>query len=89
MDEKHDVITAEDMKQALESHGGLRGCRAAVVEVDTTKAVGNDNKIPGISLINNFLLSEAEFVLGRPTTLDLGTIWHMTSYVSRNKGTLG
>ena len=58
MDERHDVITAEDMKQALESHGGLRGCRAAVVEVDTTKAVGNDNKIPGISLINNFLFEE-------------------------------
>ena len=46
VDERHDVTTAEDMKQALESHGGLRGCRAAVVEVDTTKAVGNDNKIP-------------------------------------------
>ena len=58
MDERHDVITAEDMKQALESHGGLRGCRAAVVEVDSTKAVGNDNKIPGISLINNFLFEE-------------------------------
>ena len=58
MDERHDVITAEDMKQALESHGGLRGCRAAVVEVDTTKAVGNDNKIPGISLIKNSLFEE-------------------------------
>ena len=39
VDEKHDVITAEAMKQALESHGGLKGCRAAVVEVDTTKVV--------------------------------------------------
>ena len=58
VDERHDVTTAEDMKQALESHGSLRGCRAAVVEVDTTKAVGNDNKIPGISLINNFLFEE-------------------------------
>ena len=55
VNEKHDVVTAEDMKQALESHGGLKGCRAAVVEVDTTKAAGMDNKIPGISLINNFL----------------------------------
>ncbi|KAL9976835.1 hypothetical protein ACROYT_G014170 [Oculina patagonica] len=54
VNEKHDVTTADDMKQALESHGGLKGCRAAVVEVDTTKAAGMDNKIPGISLINNF-----------------------------------
>ena len=58
VDERHDVITAEDIKQALESHGGLRGCRTAVVEVDTTKAVGNGNKIPGISLINSFLFEE-------------------------------
>ena len=27
VNEKHDVITAEDMKQALESHGVLKGCR--------------------------------------------------------------
>ncbi|KAL9969601.1 hypothetical protein ACROYT_G021834 [Oculina patagonica] len=47
VNEKHDVTTADDMKQALESHGGLKGCRAAVVEVDTTKAAGMDNKIPG------------------------------------------
>ena len=46
------------MNKGLESHGGLRGCRAAVVEVDTSKAVGNDNKIPGISLINNFLFEK-------------------------------
>ncbi|KAL9985193.1 hypothetical protein ACROYT_G007563 [Oculina patagonica] len=54
VNEKHDVTTADDMKQALESHGGLKGCRAAVMEVDTTKAASMDNKIPGISLINNF-----------------------------------
>ena len=35
--EKHDVLTAEDIKQAIESQGGLKGCRAAVVEVDISK----------------------------------------------------
>ena len=58
VNEKHDVTTAEDMKEALESHGGLRGCRAAVVEVDTSKVVDGDNKIPGISLLNNFAFEE-------------------------------
>ena len=58
VDERHDGTTAEDMKQALESHGGLRRCREAVVEVDTTKAIGNDNKIPGTSQINHFLFEE-------------------------------
>ena len=27
----HDVVTAEDMKGAIESHGGIKGCRAAVI----------------------------------------------------------
>ena len=51
--EKHNVITAEDMKTALESHGGVKGVRAAVVQVDTTKEI-TANKIPGISPLNNF-----------------------------------
>ena len=37
VNEKHDVIRAEDMKAALESHGGIKGCRVAVPEVDTTR----------------------------------------------------
>ena len=45
VNEKHDVLAAEDMKQAIESHGGLKGCRAAVVEVDIWKDVVKDNKI--------------------------------------------
>ena len=55
VNEKHDVLSAEDMKTALESHGGIKGCRrAAVVEVDGTKETNSDNKIPGISVLNNF-----------------------------------
>ena len=53
VNEKHNVITAEDMKTALESHGGVKGVRAAVVQVDTNKEI-TANKIPGISLLNNF-----------------------------------
>lgn len=34
VNEKHDVLTAKDMKQAVESHRGLTGIRATVVEVD-------------------------------------------------------
>ncbi|KAI8515676.1 hypothetical protein Bbelb_064890 [Branchiostoma belcheri] len=29
VNEKHDVLTANDMKEALESHGGIKGCRVA------------------------------------------------------------
>lgn len=54
VNENNDVLTAEDMKKALESHGGLKGCRAAVVEVDSSKDLHEDNKIPDISLLYNF-----------------------------------
>jgi len=41
------------MKTALELHGGVKGVRAAVVQVDTTKEI-TVNKILGISLLNSF-----------------------------------
>ena len=58
VNERHDVVTAEDMKVALESRGGIKGCRAAVVEVDTTRERNKDSKIPGISVLNNFQYEE-------------------------------
>ena len=44
VNEKHDVIRAEDMKAALESHGGIKGCRVAVAEVDITREKKNKTK---------------------------------------------
>ena len=41
----------------LESNGGVKGVRAAVVQVDTTKEI-TANKILGISFLNNFLFEE-------------------------------
>ena len=58
VNENHEVITAEDIKAALESHGGIKGCRVAVVEVDTTRERNKDNKIPGIIVLNNFHYKE-------------------------------
>ena len=54
LNEKNYVGTAEEMKTALESHGGLRGCRVAVVEMESSKELNEGNKIPEISLLYNF-----------------------------------
>ena len=51
VNKNNDVTTAEEMKKALESHGGLRGCRVAVVEIDPFKDSHEANKIPDISLL--------------------------------------
>jgi len=58
VNERHEVVTAEDMKAALESHGGIKECRAAVGEVDTTRERNKDRRIPGISVVNNFQYEE-------------------------------
>ena len=42
------------MKVALESHGRVRGCGFAVVEIDKTQLNARAKKIPGISFLNNF-----------------------------------
>ena len=53
VNEKHDVVTAVDMKEALESYGGVRGCRIAVAEVDVSKAA-KPEEWRGISALFNF-----------------------------------
>ena len=54
VNEGHDVTTAEEMKVALEFHGGVRACRFAVVEIDKAKMNAEVSKIRGISFFNNF-----------------------------------
>ena len=57
VNEKNDVVSAEDMKRALESHGGVKGYNFIVAEVDMpSKATETTTakSIEGISLLNNF-----------------------------------
>lgn len=53
VNEKHDVLTAEDMKQAVESHRGLTGIRATVVEVDL-----NDPDVKEADQLNKATVNE-------------------------------
>ena len=53
VNEKHDVLTA------LESHGGLKACRIAVVKIDpVAENASPPNRIPGISLLSNFAFTK-------------------------------
>ena len=54
VNEKNDVVTAEDMKKALESNGGVRGCNFIVGEIDTSQVPEASQTIEGISFLNNF-----------------------------------
>ena len=53
VNEKHDVVFPEDLKAALESSGGIKGCRVLVVEVNGLKETGV-LKWEGISFYSSF-----------------------------------
>lgn len=50
----HDIKTAAQLKEAIDSYGGIKGCLAAVCELDHSKQNSDPIKWPGISQINNF-----------------------------------
>ena len=54
LNEGNDINTASDMKRALHSYGGVKGCRAAVCTVDTIKQDITTHKWKGITSFYNF-----------------------------------
>ena len=70
IDEGHNVTTAEEMKEALLSHGGIHGCRVAVLLIlcETLQ----QQKIPGITKLNNFEFSDGKLVAWRAYSIGSG-----------------
>ena len=58
INEKHDIVAAEDMKIALESNGGVKGCNFIVAEVDVSEAPEAGSHFGGVSYLNNFAYEE-------------------------------
>ena len=58
------------MKEALLSHGGIHGCRVAVLPIlcETLQ----QQKIPGISKLNNFEFSDGKLVAWRAYSIGSG-----------------
>ena len=66
INEGHDVTNAEQMKAALLSYGGVEGVRVATVERLEEHAVSNtQQKITGISKLNNFRFTNGKIVARR------------------------
>ena len=64
INEGHDVATAQQMKDAILSHGGVKGIRVAVVEAAICETP-EQRKIPGINKLNNFeFRNESVFTRG-------------------------
>ena len=61
VNEHNDVTTASEMKMALESYGGVKGCRYAVAEIKEPVERG-ETKWKGISYLYNFSFENPDSV---------------------------
>ena len=80
INEGKDVTNAQQIKDALLSHGGMEGVRVAVSDSLEESASGEAPKIAGISKLNNFHLTGGKltawraYAVGRGKLLELTTI---------------
>ncbi|KAK3748950.1 hypothetical protein QZH41_010037, partial [Actinostola sp. cb2023] len=65
LNEGHNVTTAKEMKDALLSHGGIKGVRVAVVENAEILTMREQKKMPGINKLNNFEYKQNKLVTWR------------------------
>ena len=64
INEGHDVTRAQEVKDAILSHGGIEGVRVAVVET-TIQEAPDKRKLHGINKLNNFEFRDDGCVLAR------------------------
>ena len=86
VNEGHDVTTAGEMKILLESHGGVRGCRFAVVEINKENLNAEVSKIPGISFLNNFQLNENGVRAWKAYQVGKGKYYPYSSVITKAQG---
>ena len=73
INEGHDVTNAEDMKTALLSHGGVTGVRVAVLSVVEGQEIAQQQqKIPGVSKLNNFQYRDGHLLAWRAYGIGVG-----------------
>ena len=54
LNEGNDIKTASDMKTAFESYGGVKGCYAAVCQVQPSAQTMTKHTMTGLKALNNF-----------------------------------
>ena len=86
VNEGHDITTAEEIKIALESHEGVRGCRFAVVEIDKSTQNSQVKKIPGISFLNNFMFFDDGFRAWKAYQIGEGHFYLYSSLTTNAQG---
>ena len=58
LNEGHDVVSADDLKRAILSHGGVRGVRVTLIDSTKQHPISLQGKVKGVSNLNNFHYGE-------------------------------
>lgn len=58
VNEGHDVVTADDLKKAIPSHGGVRDVRVTLVDSRKQHPTSLQGKLEGVRNLNNFYYGE-------------------------------
>ena len=58
INEGHDVVTAEDLREAILSYGGVRGVRVTLIDTSNVCPTSLRGKLEGVSSFNNFHFGE-------------------------------
>ena len=54
INEGHDLVSADDLKRAILSHGGVRGVRVTLIDSTKQQPISLQGKLEGVSSLNNF-----------------------------------
>ncbi|KAI8498178.1 hypothetical protein Bbelb_241220 [Branchiostoma belcheri] len=73
VNEKHNVSTAKDMKEALEAHGGVKGCRVAVAQM-APDGEHSGLKWEGVKALNNFQYEDDSIRVWRAYNIETGEL---------------
>ena len=80
INEGNDVETASDMKAAIDSHGGVKGCYSVVCKVDERSQNMTKHSLSGIQSLNNFMFSESgEIIAWRAYNVGPGKVFSAAS----------
>ena len=76
INEGNDVKTASDIKAAIDSHGGVKGCYSVVCKVDER----SQNMTSDIQSLNNFVFTESgEMIAWRAYNVGPGKVFSAAS----------
>ena len=83
INEGNDVTTAQQMQDALLSHGGIEGARVAVADSVEDSAACDLPKITGISKLNNFRFDDGKLLAWRAYAVGSGKLLNVAMDTGR------